>query len=162
MIVVAIFGVLAAIAIPSFVGYVRRSKGSEATGNLKSLFVAAASYYQDERTGRGSDAATTSACTVGTDATILQPSSAKMKFEPTTNQAALGFSISDYVYFSYQIESQGSQCGWSAETLDLYYLRAWGDLDNDGVMSMFEIGVGSDDSNLLYHSRGFYIENEGE
>ena len=38
MIVVAIIGILAAIAIPAFVNYVKRSKTSEAGANLKSLF----------------------------------------------------------------------------------------------------------------------------
>jgi type IV pilus assembly protein PilA len=38
MIVVAILGILAALAIPAFVGYVRRSKTAEATGNLNELF----------------------------------------------------------------------------------------------------------------------------
>ena len=49
MIVVAIIGILAAIAIPAFIGYVRRSKTSEATGNLKSIFLGATSYYNGER-----------------------------------------------------------------------------------------------------------------
>ena len=45
MIVVAILGILAALAIPAFIGYVRRSKTSEATGNLNSMFKSAASYF---------------------------------------------------------------------------------------------------------------------
>src|SRR5690606_2069197 len=48
MIVVAIIGILAAIAIPAFIGYVRRSKTSEAASNLKNLFTAAAGYYNQE------------------------------------------------------------------------------------------------------------------
>ncbi|MEM9189210.1 MAG: prepilin-type N-terminal cleavage/methylation domain-containing protein, partial [Myxococcota bacterium] len=50
MIVVAIIGILAAIALPAFIGYVRRSKTSEATSNLKSLFTGATQYYSSERT----------------------------------------------------------------------------------------------------------------
>ncbi|HEY8430179.1 MAG TPA: prepilin-type N-terminal cleavage/methylation domain-containing protein, partial [Sandaracinaceae bacterium] len=45
MIVVAIIGILAAIAVPAFIGYVRRSKTSEAGAQLKNLFTAAAGYY---------------------------------------------------------------------------------------------------------------------
>src|SRR5437868_3673310 len=44
MIVVAIIGILAAIAIPNFVKFQCRSKQSEAKGNLKALFVAEESY----------------------------------------------------------------------------------------------------------------------
>ncbi|MGD8861436.1 MAG: prepilin-type N-terminal cleavage/methylation domain-containing protein [Myxococcales bacterium] len=162
MIVVAILGVLAAVAIPSFLSYVRRSKTSEATGNLKSLFASASTYYTAERTGRGSGAATAANCTVGTDSTIPDPTPSKQKLVPTENQAALGFSVSDYVYYSYQIESTAAQCGWPAETTLLYNFRAWGDLDGDKELSMFELATGSDRENVLYHARGFYIMNETE
>ena len=52
MIVVAIIGILAAVAIPAFVGYVRRSKTSEAGSNLRNMFQGAASYYHDSLAGR--------------------------------------------------------------------------------------------------------------
>jgi type IV pilus assembly protein PilA len=44
MIVVAIIGILAAIAIPNFVKFQCRSKQSEAKGNMKALYVAQESY----------------------------------------------------------------------------------------------------------------------
>jgi type IV pilus assembly protein PilA len=44
MIVVAIIGILAAIAIPNFVKFQCRSKQSEAKGNLKALYVSEESY----------------------------------------------------------------------------------------------------------------------
>ena len=53
MIVVAIIGILAAIAIPAFVNYVKRSKTSEAGANLKSLFTGAAAYYERENWTQG-------------------------------------------------------------------------------------------------------------
>jgi type IV pilus assembly protein PilA len=45
MIVVAIIGILAAVAIPAFVNYMKRAKTSEATLNLKSIVEGAVSYY---------------------------------------------------------------------------------------------------------------------
>ena len=48
MIVVAIIGILAAIAIPNFIRFQARSKQSEAKSNLKSLFTAQKSYYQEK------------------------------------------------------------------------------------------------------------------
>jgi type IV pilus assembly protein PilA len=48
MIVVAIIGILAAIAIPNFIRFQARSKQSEAKSNLKSLFTAQRSYYQEK------------------------------------------------------------------------------------------------------------------
>ncbi len=48
MIVVAIIGILAAIAIPNFIRFQARSKQSEAKSNMKSLFTAQKSYYQEK------------------------------------------------------------------------------------------------------------------
>ncbi len=45
MIVVAIIGILAAIAIPNFVRFQARSKQSEAKVNLKSAFTAEKAYF---------------------------------------------------------------------------------------------------------------------
>src|SRR5262245_28242590 len=47
MIVVAIIGILAAIAIPNFIKFQARSKQGEAKSNLKSLFTSQKSYYQE-------------------------------------------------------------------------------------------------------------------
>ena len=48
MIVVAIIGILAAIAIPNFIKFQCRSKQSEAKGNLKALYVAEESYRAEQ------------------------------------------------------------------------------------------------------------------
>lgn len=48
MAVVTIIGVLAAIAIPAYVGYTRRAKASEAPAMLESLYQSAASYRERE------------------------------------------------------------------------------------------------------------------
>src|SRR5438093_2141255 len=45
MIVVAIIGILAAIAIPNFIKFQARSKQSEAKTNLKALFTAQKAYF---------------------------------------------------------------------------------------------------------------------
>ena len=48
MIVVAIIGILAAIAIPNFIKFQARSKQSEAKSNLKSLYTAHKAYFADK------------------------------------------------------------------------------------------------------------------
>ena len=165
MIVVAILGILAALAIPAFIGYVRRSKTSEATGNLNSLFKSAASYMAAERTSRGTTGATTGTyCTVGTDNITPTPNANKQKFDSQPNAAALGFSVADYVYFGYGITSGVStgKCGWSANQDNVYTFSAEGDLDGDSTHSTFELATGTDKDSTLYHAKGFYIVNEIE
>jgi type IV pilus assembly protein PilA len=55
MIVVAIIGILAAIAIPNFIRFQARSKQSEAKTNLKSMFTAQKAYFgeRDQFLSRG-------------------------------------------------------------------------------------------------------------
>ena len=50
MIVVAIIGILAAIAIPNFIKFQARSKQSEPKANLKALFVSQRSYFSERDT----------------------------------------------------------------------------------------------------------------
>jgi prepilin-type N-terminal cleavage/methylation domain-containing protein len=53
MIVVAILGILAAIAIPALTKYMRRSKTSEARVQLAKMFDATSSYFSEEHVERG-------------------------------------------------------------------------------------------------------------
>src|SRR3954464_8882421 len=48
MIVVAIIGILAAIAIPNFIKFQARSKQSEAKANLKAIFTAEKAFFQEK------------------------------------------------------------------------------------------------------------------
>jgi type IV pilus assembly protein PilA len=53
MIVVAILGILAAIAIPALTKYMRRSKTSEARVQLAKMFDAASAFFNEEHVDRG-------------------------------------------------------------------------------------------------------------
>ncbi len=50
MIVVAIIGILAAIAIPNFMTYQAKSKQSEAKGNLAGIYTSEVAYFGDNNT----------------------------------------------------------------------------------------------------------------
>ena len=52
MIVVAILGLLASIAIPAFTKYVRRSKTTEAVMNLRKMFDGSVAYYERDYSDR--------------------------------------------------------------------------------------------------------------
>jgi type IV pilus assembly protein PilA len=163
MIVVAILGILAALAIPAFIGYVRRSKTSEATGNLNALFKSAASYMAAERTTQGMGASTSTYCAVGTDTiSPASPGANKQTYTAGPNALALGFSIADFVYFGYGIKSKAATCGIQPLQVEVYTFYANGDLDGDGIQSTFELAAATDKDTSLYHSKGFFIANEIE
>ena len=164
MIVVAILGILAALAIPAFIGYVRRSKTSEATGNLNSLFKSAASYMAAERTAQGITAIQRSYCSVGSDGVTPIPNANKQQYVAPTNATALGFTIADFVYFGYghTTDPAAGECGTAANKASVYTFTAYGDLDGDTTFSTFELAAGTDKDTTLYHAKGFYIHNEIE
>jgi len=164
MIVVAIIGILAAIALPAFIGYVRRSKTSEATNNLKSLYVGANSYHAQERTGQGLVAVTSANCVVapqiepgGTPAGIK----VQTNFNALSSFVGLGFGVTDPHYFNYEIADSSDACGVVTAGL-IYNMQAHGDLDGDGDDSLFELAVGVNGQGEMYRAPGFYVENELE
>jgi len=165
MIVVAILGILAALAIPAFIGYVRRSKTSEATGNVNAIFKAAASYMSIERTTQGMTASTASYCVVGTEAqSPAAVNQNKLRYTAGVNAQALGFSIADFVYYGYGFTSRAGTTGACAQPANtaMYTFFAVGNLDGDSTSSRFELAAGTDDQTTLYHARGFYIQDEIE
>jgi len=165
MMVVAILGIIAAIAIPAFTFFVSRSKTAEASNNLNNLFKAGASYYNKELSEKAMTATTTGACTVpATELRPAVPSNQKVKWDGSDQEGflALGFTISDFVYYGYQVIAPAQACGWPSGTTEIYTFRAQGDLDGDTEMSTFDLAVGSDASNTLYHARGIAILAEAE
>jgi type IV pilus assembly protein PilA len=181
MIVVAIIGILAAIAIPAFINYIKRSKTSEAPANLKALFTGSSSYYNSEMSARGLVArgaatANTTRCTVITAMTPTAPSSQKHTLAwPAVPVAAewsgafssLGWQVSDPIYYQYGIQSGGSapgNCGDTTAVLgtSIYTFTATGDLDGDATQSTFELNVGLDEGNQLYRNGSIFVQNELE
>jgi type IV pilus assembly protein PilA len=167
MVVVAILGVLAALAIPTFTTYTKRSKSGEALQNLSVIYNSASALFVSERSARGVGGAVVTNCVaMPTALTPATPSSQKQTFTAVDGFRQIGFTAADYFYYGYAIDSTGNPgqltCFDNALTsADVYTFRAQGDLDDDGVLSTFEVAVGSV-ANQLYRQRGIYIHREIE
>jgi|SRR4051794_7854388 prepilin-type N-terminal cleavage/methylation domain-containing protein len=165
MIAVAIIGILSSLAIPTFRAFVLRSKTGEATENLGAMFKSAAVYYTIERASQGQSAGLTVGCTVGDIGPLPgTPLAQKQRLPSDDGFRALGFSVAEYIYYSYGLFSKTGvdACGGTANETRVYTLFAQGDLDGDKTFSTFELAVGSDANNELFHARGMYVEHELE
>jgi type IV pilus assembly protein PilA len=142
MIVVAIIGVLAAVAIPSFVKYIRRAKTTEATMNLRKMYDGAVAYYVGEHADASGQIANrqfpTDAPTTPSLATLSAVSLAGKPYQSTPSDwksggwSSLEFQISDGQHFSYTFKSSG--VGTTAKAS----MIANGDLNGNKVYSTFE------------------------
>ncbi len=173
MIVVVIIGILAALAIPAFVGYIRRSKTAEASTNLRNIFQGAAAYYQQENFSmRGvvlaGMALANVNCTVANSdsGNTVGPHKTQVDFGGLAGGmggfAALGFTIGDPIYYRYTLTGPGDMCGNLPNNTMVYTFEAMGDLDGDMTESSFILDSGADMDNNLVRAPGFYITNELE
>ena len=144
MIVVAIIGILAAVAIPAFMKYIRRSKTTEATMNIRKIWDSAVAYYESEHAASdGSIIARQFPLGLSglspTEKCCLNPGEKCPPNPSIWNHAvwaALNFSVDDPHYYQY---GQGSN-----EDLPFihgqpsgFLAAAMGDLDCDDTFSTF-------------------------
>ncbi len=131
MIVVAIIGILASVAIPSFLNYQLTSKRSEAYANLSALAKSQKSYFAEYNTFV---------------AVAAQPSFA-LGLPPTTTKrdstsidaafALVGWAPEGDVFFDYDTNTPavplGGSCGGAVAS---FTSTAYGDLDGDNLLSI--------------------------
>jgi type IV pilus assembly protein PilA len=167
MIVVAIIGILASIAIPAFMKYVRRSKTSEASMNLRRLFDSSVVYYDAEYvTSAGvflpkqfpdpiGPTPGVGSCCSGAAGGGKCPGNASL-WEAAPSWNALHFAITDPHYYWYTYASSGT------DTSSKFTASANGDLDCDGLYSTYErVGTVSADFNVS-GGAGIYRNNDIE
>ncbi|MEZ4466122.1 MAG: hypothetical protein R3F43_17135, partial [bacterium] len=118
-------GVLAAVAIPAFIKYIRRSKASEARVEVRRLAMAARAYHAEF--GKLPAAAPPTPAEVPCGSGDPKPASPDLWAHPAWQ--ALSFATPDNPRYQYSFEADAT--GFTA--------RARGDLDCDGVLSTFEI-----------------------
>ena len=153
MIVVAIIGILAAVAIPAFMRYIKKSKTTEAREFVKKIYDGARAYWMDPNyasatsintnspqfpvTQAQTPAAGAGCCAVdGTNnAEKCAPSQSQWN---TDSWVALQFSVDDPHYYAYQYDSTQGVAG-AVDGTHNFTAVAIGDLDCDGDQSLFSM-----------------------
>ena len=131
MIVVAIIGILASVAIPSFLNYQLTSKRAEAYANLSALAKAQKSYYAEYNTFVA--VAAEPAGTLG-----VAPTTTTRDSTPIDAAFALvGWAPEGDVFFDYDTNTPAfplfGTCGGPGAS---FTSTAYGDLDGDGFLSV--------------------------
>jgi len=119
MIVVAIIGVLSAVAIPQFRTYQFKSKTAEVKSNLSAIRIAEEAYFAEFSEYRSA---------APEPATI--PGSVPVAFDGVSSQfAPLGFDAEGTVYFSYGVAIAENGSGFTAD--------AGADIDGNGIVQFW-------------------------
>lgn len=169
-IAVAVIGVLAAIAIPSYMSYRKRAKTAEPINNLATLYIGAASYYDMQFTYADADAGTVTQATRCVAATSAQVPATPGRnrqypdFDSDSTFKALKFTVPDGVNYSYLVtgvDEPAEQCTRPAST-EAYTFAAFGDLDGDAELSTFSFQAGVNANLGLARSPGLDVTKELE
>jgi type IV pilus assembly protein PilA len=124
MIVVAIVGVLAALAIPSFLKYQLHAKSAEALTSLQAIAKAQESYFAEFSVY----------VSVPTPMPPAAPGAAKRAWAAGSNFDVLGWAPEGALYFQYLVTADDAGGGGG---ISRYTAEAGGDLDGDGAPSFF-------------------------
>jgi type IV pilus assembly protein PilA len=160
MIVVAIIGILAAVAIPAFMKYIKKAKTTEATMQVQKIYLGARTYWMDRNTAEGrivADspqfptfdgsvagpgaglAADFNCCAMGGTTEKCAPSAALWDTGGGGGLAwkALKFSMDDPHYYAYQynVTNVAAAGGQGSQ----FTAIAVGDLDCDTLKSRFSM-----------------------
>ncbi len=149
MIVVAIIGVLAALAVYGVSRYVSNAKSAEARGALGAMAKGQVSAFNGEKMAGASLALGSS---VGSGRVLCPAAPASVPAAPPAAQkyqsspanwndaswTCLNFSMEQAQYFAYNFTS--NMAGTTAANGETFQALAQGDLDGDGVTSTFVLG----------------------
>src|SRR5262249_40109931 len=132
----------AAVAIPAFIKYIRRSKTTEAAMKVRKMFDSTVSYYEGEHAGpRGqildkqfADPQTRTPAPGACCNQAGQKSAPNVALWQTPTFSALNFGIDDPFYYSYAVNPGA---GNGANPGDFQQLDASGDLNCNGTFSLF-------------------------
>ena len=158
MIVVAIIGILAAVAVPGFMQYIKSSKTSEAKTNLKAIADGAISYFEAEHCYDAECMTPTNQLypgvpdggTYAVADKVIVPNADKvgLKMSPDADDVkdvlavdpfkSLRFQINKPFYYAYQYSSDGDEAGASS-----FYAGAAASLSEANDSKFFVQGTSS-------------------
>jgi len=149
MIVVAIIGLLASIAVPSLTGYIKKARSTEARMHVEKIYNGARLYWMEPHSLPGvvgslpSQFPASHAATPALRCCVTAGAGGRCMPEPTQWQdptwTGVQFSMDDPHYYQYELTSGANE----------FTARALGDLDCDGVMSSFSM-IGRVDANGVF------------
>ena len=166
MIVVAIIGILAAVAIPAFMKYIRRSKTTEAAMNVRKMFDSTVTYHEAEHADingnilnrafpstQANTPAQNSCC--GAVGQKCQPVPSLWQND---NWQALNFSVDDphYYWYSTQATGLGNLVGHT------YHLNAQGNLNCDAKFSLYRRSATVDSQFAIKGGSGLFVLSDIE
>jgi len=169
MTVIAVMGILSAVAIPAFIAYLQKAKTSEAVSNVQKIYSGSVTYYDTEHVARGMHASTIIRnrfpCELGTSQWCPDAPPGAMRFpagalcfhDNSLPQSviwkSLDFQIADHHYYRYQYVCT------DYGTRDAFIARANGNLDGDTISSIFERSGFIGDGDLVVGSPGVFMLN---
>ncbi|MBJ20768.1 MAG: prepilin-type N-terminal cleavage/methylation domain-containing protein [bacterium] len=142
MIVVAIIGILSAIAIPMFISHQLRAKSTEAKTNLSAIRVVEEANFSE-----------TGLYVAAVAEPSLIPGSTPVSFDAAgSDYASLGWAPEGRVYFSYAVAVSVDQSGYTADAaadIDANGLiQLWGYAKPSGLGNLVTGGLGCDPTRL--------------
>jgi type IV pilus assembly protein PilA len=155
MIVVVLIGIVAAIAIPVFIGYMKKAKTGEPHETLQAIYRGAQTYYEKEHTPPGAVSPLTQhfpAPSVGPTPALgtccanggkCAPNRAQWENDPVWGADGLDFAMTKAHYFHYAYEVNSNP--GAVDGSNNFAAIANADLDCDNIYSTFILGGAIDD-----------------
>ncbi len=132
MIVVAIIGILASVAMPAFLKYIKRSKTTEALTQIRKIYDGEIAYFDVDHVNRSGLRSSSQFINASPQPSLVPAGTRTLGNWTDDGWVELKFSLDSPISFRYQAIASGR--GIAAA----FTARAEGDLDGDNNTSVFE------------------------